>query len=65
MRLMQGDGHRAGGVGVRIVTGWVGSADAQVQGLPVYNSGVASGIAFYGDVGFANTNGVGRELRSG
>jgi hypothetical protein len=33
-------------------------ASAQVQGLPVYNSGVATGIALYGDVGFANTNGV-------
>src|SRR3954452_16588700 len=28
------------------------SAQAQVRGLPVYNSGVFSGIALYGDVGF-------------
>lgn len=27
---------------------------AQVRGIPVYNSGVASGIAIYGDVGFPN-----------
>jgi hypothetical protein len=27
-------------------------AMAQVRGIPVYNSGVASGIALYGDVGF-------------
>jgi opacity protein-like surface antigen len=27
-------------------------AVAQVRGIPVYNSGVASGIALYGDVGF-------------
>ena len=28
------------------------SAAAQVRGIPVYNSGIASGIALYGDVGF-------------
>ncbi len=27
-------------------------AAAQVRGIPVYNSGVARGIALYGDVGF-------------
>jgi hypothetical protein len=27
---------------------------AQVRGLPVYNSGISSGIALYGDVGFSN-----------
>jgi hypothetical protein len=31
-------------------------AAAQVQGLPVYNSGVAGGIAIYGDVGFPDEN---------
>jgi hypothetical protein len=31
-------------------------ADAQVRGIPVYNSGVASGIALYGDVGFSNAD---------
>jgi hypothetical protein len=30
----------------------VSSAQAQVRGIPVYNSGLASGIAIYGDVGF-------------
>lgn len=29
---------------------------AQVQGIPVYNSGVPRGIAVYGDVGFADEN---------
>jgi hypothetical protein len=32
------------------------SAQAQVRGIPVYNSGVASGIALYGDVGFPNSD---------
>lgn len=31
-----------------------GAAYAQVRGIPVYNSGVARGIALYGDVGFPN-----------
>jgi hypothetical protein len=30
-------------------------AQAQVRGIPVYNSGIATGIAIYGDVGFPNT----------
>lgn len=30
------------------------SAQAQVRGIPVYNSGIATGIAIYGDVGFPN-----------
>jgi hypothetical protein len=29
---------------------------AQVRGIPVYNSGIATGIALYGDVGFPNTD---------
>jgi hypothetical protein len=29
-----------------------GAAEAQVRGIPVYNSGIPSGIAIYGDVGF-------------
>src|SRR3954463_15033700 len=29
---------------------------AQVQGLPVYNSGVPRGIAIYGDIGFSDEN---------
>lgn len=32
----------------------VSAAQAQVPGIPVYNSGIASGIAIYGDVGFPN-----------
>ncbi len=32
------------------------SARAQVRGIPVYNSGVFSGIALYGDVGFPNSD---------
>jgi hypothetical protein len=38
------------------IAGAARSAAAQVRGLPVYNSGIASGIAVYGDVGFPNTN---------
>lgn len=30
-------------------------AQAQVRGIPVYNSGIATGIAIYGDIGFPNT----------
>lgn len=30
------------------------SAVGQVRGIPVYNSGVSTGIAIYGDVGFPN-----------
>jgi hypothetical protein len=29
-------------------------AAAQVRGIPVYNSGVSTGLAVYGDVGFSN-----------
>jgi hypothetical protein len=32
----------------------VPSAGAQVNGIPVYNSGVPTGIAIYGDIGFPN-----------
>lgn len=32
----------------------VSTAQAQVRGIPVYNSGIATGIALYGDVGFPN-----------
>ncbi|HEU5304871.1 MAG TPA: hypothetical protein VFU40_09535 [Gemmatimonadales bacterium] len=32
------------------------SAPAQVRGIPVYNSGVGTGIAVYGDVGFSNAD---------
>lgn len=32
----------------------VRAVDAQVRGIPVYNSGIPTGIALYGDVGFPN-----------
>ena len=38
------------------VTGTARSVGAQVRGIPVYNSGVASGIALYGDVGFPDSS---------
>jgi hypothetical protein len=31
-------------------------ASAQVRGIPVYNNGIPSGIAIYGDVGFPDEN---------
>jgi hypothetical protein len=38
-------------------------AAAQVRGIPVYNSGIPSGIAIYGDIGFPNVeSGKGRAL---
>jgi hypothetical protein len=38
-------------------------AVAQVHGIPVYNSGIPTGIAVYGDIGFPNTDaGKGRAL---
>lgn len=33
-----------------------GEAGAQVRGIPVYNSGIPTGIAIYGDVGFPDEN---------
>lgn len=39
------------------------AARAQVNGIPVYNSGIPTGIAIYGDIGFPNTDaGKGRAL---
>jgi len=32
------------------------AASAQVRGIPVYNNGIPSGIAIYGDVGFPNSD---------
>lgn len=32
----------------------VSAAQAQVPGIPIYNSGIATGIAIYADVGFPN-----------
>jgi opacity protein-like surface antigen len=42
--------------GVALVAAVAPPAQAQVRGLPVYNSGVSSGIALYGDVGLSNTD---------
>ena len=39
------------------------TAAAQVNGIPVYNSGIPTGIGIYGDIGFPNTDaGKGRAL---
>ena len=39
------------------------AAAAQVRGIPVYNSGIPTGIALYGDIGFPNAeSGKGRAL---
>ncbi len=47
--------HEALAAGLALcLTLGVGSARAQVRGIPVYNSGIATGIALYGDVGFPN-----------
>jgi hypothetical protein len=32
----------------------VPAAHAQVHGIPVYNSGISTGVAIYGDIGFPN-----------
>ena len=34
------------------------AASAQVRGIPVYNSGIPTGIAIYGDIGFPNEEAV-------
>ena len=49
--------QRAGHVGA-LLLGLAAApyAAAQVRGIPVYNSGVPSGIAIYGDVGFPDEN---------
>jgi len=39
------------------------AAAVQVRGIPVYNSGIPTGIGIYGDIGFPNTDaGKGRAL---
>jgi hypothetical protein len=52
--------------GLALVFGGVAgasAASAQVRGIPVYNSGIPSGIGLYGDVGFPDENaGKGRAL---
>ena len=42
------------GLGLGLALG-LGPAQAQVRGIPVYNSGIATGIAIYGDLGFPDT----------
>lgn len=42
--------------GVALVAAAPPSAQAQVRGIPVYNSGVSTGIALYGDVGLSNAD---------
>ncbi|HEY8197299.1 MAG TPA: outer membrane beta-barrel protein [Gemmatimonadales bacterium] len=41
--------------GLAFGLGLAGPAQGQVRGIPVYNSGIATGIAIYGDVGFPDT----------
>lgn len=41
----------------------ISAASAQVRGIPVYNSGIPSGIGLYGDIGFPDEqSGKGRAL---
>lgn len=42
------------GVALALGTAGVPCAQAQVPGIPVYNNGIPSGIAVYGDVGLPN-----------
>jgi hypothetical protein len=42
------------GAGLVLALGTSPPVAGQVRGIPVYNSGVAKGIAVYGDVGFTN-----------
>lgn len=41
---------------VVLALGAAAPVQAQVRGIPVYNSGIPTGIAIYGDVGFSNEN---------
>jgi hypothetical protein len=55
MRLGAQEAVAVGALAIGLALG-PSRADAQVRGIPVYNSGVASGIALYGDLGFSNAN---------
>jgi hypothetical protein len=46
--------HRALGLALALTLGVASAASAQALGLPVYNSGVPSGLGVYGDVAFPN-----------
>jgi hypothetical protein len=49
--------HAAVAAVVLVLAGGVtADAAAQVRGIPVYNSGIPSGIGVYGDVGFPNAD---------
>ena len=41
-------------VGLALAGAVAADAAAQVRGIPVYNSGIPSGIGVYADVGFPN-----------
>jgi hypothetical protein len=47
--------HLAAATAVLVTLGGASAASAQVLGLPVYNSGVPTGLAVYGDVAFPNS----------
>lgn len=53
MRRRVHPGFAAAGPVLALLFG-VSAAQAQVPGIPIYNSGIATGIAIYGDVGFPN-----------
>lgn len=53
MRQRAPVGLAAAGLVLGLALG-VRSAQAQIRGIPVYNSGIATGLALYGDVGFPN-----------
>jgi hypothetical protein len=55
MRPNAREAAAAGVLAIGLVLG-PSRAAAQVRGIPVYNSGVSSGIAIYGDVGFSNAD---------
>ena len=46
--------HLAATTALLVVLGRVSTASAQALGLPVYNSGVPTGLGVYGDVAFPN-----------
>lgn len=55
MRPNAREAMAAGVLAIGLVSG-PSEVGAQVRGIPVYNSGVATGIAIYGDVGFSNAD---------
>jgi len=55
MRLSAREAVAVGALSLSLVLG-PSRAAGQVRGVPVYNSGIASGIGIYGDVGFPDDN---------